>query len=277
VFKITDGEFQVLQEIMYGATGVRLTDTKKALAFYRLRRRLEDLKIYQFCDYIKLLKEPDSGELEVFINAITTNETFFYRHPKQFDRLTEDILPSLLKKKKASDMKTIRIWSAACSTGEEPYSIAIACKLFFQSHPDWNYAIYASDINSAVLDFSQKAQYAERSVEKMPAHLRQLFFSQAQVGEPRKKLRYQLQPEVSQSVGFLKHNLLEPFPYRNFDIIFLRNVMIYFDVESKQRVVDLLEKQLNRGGYFFISLTESLANLRCHMKYIDDGVYQKDG
>ena len=159
--EITDNEFNRLRDIMYEVTGVRLTDAKKHLAVFRLRRRLAELKIDRFCDYLAMLKTPGSLELETFINAITTNETFFYRHPQQFDWLSEKVLPDLLRRKKGAGQGEIRIWSAACATGEESYSIAIVCKMFFQMHPDWKFALYASDINSAVLEFSKAGRYGE--------------------------------------------------------------------------------------------------------------------
>lgn len=273
--KITDKEFKVLQEVMYESTGVRLTDAKKDLAFFRLRKRFQELKIDQVTEYIQLIRESDGRELEIFINTITTNETFFYRHPEQFDYLVDVILPDLLKKKQASGVKSFRIWSAACSTGEEPYTIAIACKLFFQCHPGYDCTIYASDINSKVLDFSKKALYPKRNVEKVPLKLKELFFSQEHIGRTQKYLYYQLHPEIINSVKFLKHNLLKPFPFQDFDIIFLRNVMIYFDIESKKKTVDLLEGKLNRGGYVFISLTENLSNISKNLNRISNGVYQK--
>lgn len=275
MLEITDSEFNRLRDIMYEATGVRLTDTKKHLAVFRLRRRLTELKIGRFGDYLALVKKPGSVELETFINAITTNETFFYRHPQQFDWLNEKVLPDLLRRKKGADSREIRIWSAACSTGEESYSIAIACKMFFKTRPDWGFVIYASDINSAVLEFSRAGRYGERSVAGMPAHLRKLYFSPVAGVGGGKTPMFQVAPEILRSVRFLQHNLLKPFPYRHFDVIFLRNVMIYFDRESKQEVVRLLEERLNEGGYFFISMTETLAGLRCHLKHVGSGVYQK--
>ncbi len=272
---ITDEEFNRLRDVMYEVSGVRLMPTKKPLVMARLRKRLKELGMTRFGDYLELVNRPASAELEIFVNAITTNETSFYRHPEQFHFLIKKILPSFLKREEVVGHPEIRIWSAACSTGEEPYSLAIACQEFFKDRPQWKISIYASDINSSVLEFSQKALYSERSVSNMPPHLRKIHFEKVE-GDPRyRKVQFQLHENIMRLVKFSQHNLLKPFPCEEMDIIFLRNAMIYFDRASKQRAVSLIEKNLSLGGYLIISMTESLQDVQSSLQYIHAGIYQK--
>ncbi len=272
---ITDEEFNSLRDIMYEVSGVKLLPTKKPLVMARLRKRLKHLGMTRFKDYLELVNKPASAELEAFVNAITTNETFFYRHPEQFHFLIKKILPSFLKREEVVANPELRIWSAACSTGEEPYSLAIACQEFFRDHPQWKISIFASDINSSVLEFSKKALYSERSVGNMPPHLRKIHFERVE-GDPRyRKTQFQLHENIMRLVKFFQHNLLKPSPYEEMDIIFLRNAMIYFDRASKQRAVSLIEKSLSQGGYLIISMTESLQDVQSSLQYIHAGIYQK--
>lgn len=274
--QLSDEEFNALRDIMYGASGVKLLPTKKPLVIARLRRRLKELGISSFRDYLKLIDSPRSGEIEIFINAITTNETFFYRHPEHFHFLVKKAFPFFLARGDGLAHPEIRIWSAACSSGEEPYSIAIACREFFKSHPSWRVAIYASDINSAVLDFCRKAVYSERSIQQLPHCLRKQYFTGMETDTPYRRMQFHLHRDVIQSVRFMHHNLLKMFPLSNLDIIFLRNVMIYFDRASKQKAVSLVEKNLARGGYLFTSMAESLQDVHSHLNYVGLGIYQKE-
>ncbi len=276
ISQLSDDEFHALRDIMYGASGVKLLATKKPLVISRLRKRLKELEIDNFNDYLKLIDKPHSKELEIFINAITTNETFFYRHPEHFHFLTKTILPSFLEREETSAKPELKIWSAGCSTGEEPYSVAIACREFFKNHPQWNIIIYATDINSAVLDFCRKGVYSERSVERMPRYLRKQYFDAVEADAPYKGQQFHLHKDIVHSVKFLRHNLLRTFPIENFDIIFLRNVMIYFDRVSKQKVISLIERNLIQGGYFFTSMAESLYDTRSHLRFVHTGIYQKE-
>ncbi|OGX37220.1 MAG: hypothetical protein A3G91_00510 [Omnitrophica WOR_2 bacterium RIFCSPLOWO2_12_FULL_50_9] len=276
ISQLSDDEFHALRNIMYEASGVKLLVTKKPLVISRLRKRLKELEIDNFKDYLEMIDKPHSKEMEIFINAITTNETFFYRHPEHFYFLTKTIFPSLLEREETSGKPELKVWSAGCSTGEEPYSVAIACKEFFKNHPQWNIIIYAADINSAVLDFCRKGVYSERSVERMPQYLRKQYFDVVETDTSYKGQQFYLHRDIVHSVKFLQHNLLTTFPIGNFDIIFLRNVMIYFDRASKQKVVSLIERNLIQGGYFFTSMAESLHDIRSHLRFVYTGIYQKE-
>jgi len=261
---------------MYKCTGVNLRPSKKPLVLSRLRRRLEDLEMNTFMEYVPMLENHQSGELEVFINALTTNETYFFRHTKQFNYLFEKVLPELLQNKNKSGDKEVRIWTAACSTGEEPYSIAITCKEFFKTHTGYRLQLNATDINTEVMDFAKKGAYFVRSLKEMSESLRKRYFLVSKDVKQEKEI-YTLNAEVKKMVQFGQHNLLKEYKSStSFDIIFLRNVMIYFDPETKQKVVNNLLKNLSIGGYIFISLSESLSDVGANcLELVYSGVYKK--
>ncbi len=263
MLEITDTDFQRICEIMHSRTGVALKPTKKPLVVSRLRKRLEELEIDGFGKYISLLEKNNSSELEIFINAITTNETYFFRHIKQFNYLFEKILPDFLSENQATSNREFRIWSAACSTGEEPYSIAIACQEFFSKHAGWKFKVYASDVNSEVIADAKEAQYPERSFKEMPATLRARYFKPVSTDSKRPVHLFELDSSMRSKVEFFQHNLLHKHEGKLMDVIFLRNVMIYFDKPVKEKVVNLLEGNLKPGGYFFISLSETLGDINC--------------
>lgn len=270
--KISDKDFNVLRDIMYEVTGVKLSDVKKNLVFSRLRKRLDELELKDFDGYIQRLKLKSSGEMEYFINAITTNETFFFRHEKQFEFIENEVFPKLMDK---SPSRGIKIWSAASSTGEEPYTLAITCREFFSKHPSCRYKLFASDINSLVIEHSKKGLYSQRSVSFMKESLRKKYFTEIPSENKFKKPDYQLSNDILKLVHFQQHNLLKSPVYREMDIIFLRNVMIYFDSAVKQKVVDHMENTLKAGGYFFISLSESLFDIKTSLKPVGSGIFQK--
>jgi chemotaxis protein methyltransferase CheR len=273
--KISDNEFCALKNIMYEISGVRLLPTKKPLVIARLRKRLKELGMDSFGDYLRRIETSHGEELEIFVNAITTNETFFFRHQEQFEILEEKVLPLLFDKKAAIKDREMRIWSAACSSGEEPYSIAMVCEEFFKTRPGWKVSILASDINTDILDFCKRAVYKRRSVGRMPPAFLKAHFDVIPAPMRDMEEKYHLHGNIVNSVVLSQHNLLKPFLHPNFDIIFLRNALIYFDRSSKQRVVELIEKKLNAGGYLFISLAESLNDIQTHLCYWKMGVYQK--
>ncbi len=272
---ITDKEFQRICEIMHSRTGVALKPTKKPLVISRLRKRLEELKISGFSGYIPLLEQSNSAELEIFINAITTNETYFFRHIKQFNFLFEHILPEFIEQNQSTANREFRVWSAACSSGEEPYSIAISCQEFFKKHPGWRFRVFASDINSEVINDAKEAQYPERSFKEMPTPLKDRYFRIAPSDNKRMMVLYELDQSIKSKVEFFQHNLLKQPPGKMMDVIFLRNVMIYFDNPVKEKVVNLLENNLKMGGYFFISLSETLSDITSGLKNLNSSIYQR--
>ena len=274
--EINDKEFDQIKDMMYRRTGVHLKPTKKPLVMTRLRKRLEELKLSRFTEYIPLLERDAGPEMEIFINALTTNETYFFRHSKQFNYLYEHILPEIMARGAGQGFK-VKIWSGASSSGEEPYSIAITCREFFKGRPGWRVDLVASDINTEVIDEAKEGVFSERSIKDVPPKLKDKLFVPMVASEHKMWKEFRLSDTVTKSVRFTQHNLLKPFGERDFDIIFLRNVMIYFDNESKQKVVDNVLASLKPGGYFFISLSESLNDVRNDVTQVSSGIYQKAG
>ncbi len=269
MLSISDEEFEGIRKVMFAQTGARLKDTKRPLVIARLRRRLEELKLNNFGQYLRLLTPGNDAELEYFVNALTTNETFFFRHTVHFNYLYEVILPKLT----AEGNKKIEIWSGASSTGEEPYSIAIVLTEFAKkNHIDFK--IHASDINSEVIAEAKEARYDQRAVKEVPASLLQKYFKEVPAIRGG-GTQYVVTDEIKRKVEFFEHNLQQTAPLKNMDIIFLRNVLIYFERDIKERVVNLLEPSLKSGGYFFISLSENLNDTKTNLKLIEAGIFIK--
>jgi chemotaxis protein methyltransferase CheR len=274
MIEITDKEFDLVKDIMYKRTGVLLKPTKKALVMTRLRTRLEELKMTRFLDYVPLVERDTGAEMEIFTNALTTNETYFFRHTKQFNFLYEHILPEMVAKSSSRGFN-VKIWSGASSSGEEPYSIVMSTKEFFKGRPGWKVHMVASDINSEVIAEAKEGIYSERSIKEVPDSLKAKYFKPYEGSRNKMWKEFNLDPSIKNSVRFVQHNLMKPFAEKEFDVIFLRNVMIYFDTQSKQKVVDNVLDSLAVGGYFFISLSESLNDVKTSLKSVSSGVYQK--
>lgn len=270
MLEITDRDFTELRDIMHKRTGVFLKETKKPLVVTRLRKRLEELGIKNYSEYLTRLKAPQSTELEFFINAITTNETYFFRHTKQFNYLLDTVLPALHGQKRSATL-----WSAACSTGEEPYSLAIVCNEFSKKNRGFTAKIFATDVNSDVVEFSKKGVYPERSLRETPEEIKKLYFKPVEADTKFKKTLFALDPALKAKVQFGTHNLLEPFRHGNIDVVFLRNVMIYFQSDIKQKVVTNIQARVAAQGYLFISLSESLNDIRSDFSFIHSGIYRK--
>ncbi len=269
MLELTDQEFDRIRQIMFKETGVKLRDGKKPLVIGRLRKRVDELQCGNFTNYIRLIEKPKSPEMQYFVDALTTNETFFFRHSKHFNYLYEKILPEL----KAKGQNMVEIWSGASSTGEEPYSIAITMTEFCKNSPGMRFAIYASDINSEVIEDAKEGIYGERSLKEVPETLRQKCFKEIE-GKGSEKC-FQVIDALRQKVEYFQHNLQQASSRKPVDVIFLRNVLIYFEKETKEHVVNLLERNLKVGGYFIISLSENLNDIKTSLKLIEAGIFRK--
>ncbi len=251
---LADSTFKDLRDYIYDKSGIYITDTKKYLIENRLSRILQERKLGSFEEYLKIIKVAANGsELSRLFDAVTTNETYFFREPDQFNVLMTEVLPKVLSQKKGS--KTLKIWSAACSTGEEAYTIAM---FLMEKHlSTQQFEIYASDISDAVLHSANEAIYNSYSIRNIPEPFLKKYFTNS--GQS-----YTLNSKVKDAVKFTNLNLLNDAKLKSFrgmDIIFCRNVLIYFDTKAKQKVVSNLYDNLNPGGYLFIGSSESLHNV----------------
>ncbi|MBF0385271.1 MAG: protein-glutamate O-methyltransferase CheR [Candidatus Omnitrophica bacterium] len=265
----------MIKDIMYENTGVRLKPSKKPLVMARLRKRLEELGCNRFGDYINVLNENEKREMVFFVDAITTNETYFFRHTKQFNYLYEKVFPELSRNGIRCQGNPVKIWSAACSSGEEPYSIAICAREYFKESFGSKVKIFASDVNTKVLSQAQKGVFSKRSVREVPKPSMDKYFRLSEKNERIQTEFFQIREDIVKSVKFSKHNLLKVFPEDNFDIIFIRNAMIYFDESSKLKVITNILRALAPHGYLFISLSENLNEARDRVLMVAPGVYKR--
>ncbi len=253
---LSPGQHKKLSRIVYEESGVVLNEKKYSLLLARLAKRMRITKIASVSDYINVISS-DPEEFDEFIDATTTNHTFFFRENKHCEYLI-----------KILDKKTpLKIWSAASSSGEEAFSIAV--QLLANS---FSLSIFASDVSDSMLKLGRRAVYPMERVKNVPSSMLHTYF---QKGKDRWKDHVRVKPAVQQLVTFAKFNLLSDTPADTFDIIFCRNVMIYFDTPTRQKVVDNLCRALKPGGYFFVGLAESLNGLDHSLKTVLPSGYQK--
>lgn len=275
-FMISGQEFQKLRKLIHEATGISLSDHKKELVVSRLAKRLRALELDSFSQYYEFLTTSNRGpdELIQMINRITTNKTDFYREDHHFKYLAEYVLPELVALKGERGDKKIRAWSAACSTGEEPYTLAITLKEFFAQHPGWDVKLLATDLDTEVLTFASRGLYPEDRVKPVPrAYLAKYFTRTRGPAGP----AYQVANELRQMITFRKMNLhRKTFPFKvQLDFIFCRNVMIYFDMEDKITLLTKFHHHLRTGSHIFVGHSESLMMVKDLFKYVQSTVYKK--
>lgn len=262
-------EFRYLQNYFYQLTGIYLPDSKRELVEGRLARRMRFYGLKQYADYIGILQQhPQGVEVQELINRLTTNETYFFREPAHFDWLKTYVQAY---QKMSQTKSKLRIWSAACSTGEEAYSLAMLCAEHLK--PDlWQ--ITATDISEDALQQAKSAVYAQARIRKLPAYYMHKYCLKgvrSQVGNLR------IAPEIRRQVDIQYLNLMSSYPvhWGSFQVIFLRNVMIYFDLESKRQVIEKLVRHLTPQGYLILGHSESLQGIVHPFKAIRPSIYQK--
>lgn len=267
---VNDSEFQLIKRLIYRQTGIFFNDHKKTMIANRLRKRLNTLGFTSYKRYYDYVTKEPSGrkELSECINCLTTNETFFFRHHEQIEYLIENILPELKAHKKPGDK--IRIWSVGCSSGEEPYSIAILMdKKLKQSELD-QIEIIASDINKSMIDRAQLGTYNTYAIQQLPKQdLRTYFF------QDEEKEMYHICQKIKSRVHFHQHNILCTFPHGVFDVILCRNVFIYFDRKSKEKALKNILLHLKPGGFLVIGFAESMIDQKLYLQYIKPTVYRR--
>ncbi len=254
--KLTSEQHQKLSKIVYKESGIVLDKKKYNLLVARLAKRMRITQIPSVSDYINLISN-DPDEFSEFIDATTTNHTFFFRENKHCEFLIKTL----------DNKKPLKIWSAASSSGEEAFSIAV--QLLANS---FLFKIHASDISDSMLKLGSRAIYPKERVREVPRSILHTYF---QKGKGQWENHVKVKPEVRKQIVFQKFNLLSDRPFDTFDIIFCRNVMIYFDTPTRQKVVDSLCTALKPGGYLFVGLSESLGGLEHELTTILPSGYQK--
>ena len=266
-FPMTDANFTRLKEIAYHLTGITLSDHKKNMVYGRLARRLRKLNLANFSAYLQLIEGEQADEQTEFINAITTNLTSFFREQHHFTHLQTEVIPKLMRNNMAS--KRIRIWSAGCSTGEEPYSIAMVMS-GFASLRSWDVRILATDLDSNVVQRASQGIYDVERAENIPADYRKFLQFNGQNAQVRVK------KAVRDLITFRQLNLLHAWPMKGpFDVIFCRNVVIYFDADTQRKLFDRYADIIRADGDLYIGHSESLHNISQRFKSRGRTIYQR--
>jgi len=264
-FTITDTEFNAFRAFIYDIAGIKLSNEKKSLVSSRLGKRLRHYSLNSFQKYYDLMiASPQHGERQITIDLLTTNETYFFREPKHFDFLASKILPAW------KGGKTFKIWSAASSTGEEAYSLAMLLDDKLGSRP-WR--IFGSDISARVLKAAQQGLYLQNRIDGIPKEYLHKYCLKG-TGEHEGSLL--IEKALRQKVSFASVNLKKPLENVGlFDIIFLRNVLIYFDIDTKRQIIKQLVEQLEPNGYLFIGHSESLKGIHDGLEVLAPTIYRK--
>lgn len=252
-FPFLPADFRRVQDLIKARAGIDLGSNKESLVYGRLARRLRALNLRDFGAYLTLIEDPGSEEAGRFVNAITTNVTEFFRESHHFDFLARTVLPALWRRT-GPGAERVRIWSAGCSTGEEPYSLAMTVRENMPPRAGaFDIKILATDLDTDVLEHASAGVYASDRVEKIgPARLAKFF---ERVGED----GYQVRAELRSLVTFKPLNFMNPWPMQGpFDVIFCRNVVIYFDDATKKNLVQRFGDLLGEGGYLMLGHSESL-------------------
>lgn len=271
---LTDAEFEQISEMVYAHCGINLHDGKKELVRSRLAKILRLGRFESFSQYMEHVAADTSGQaFSELIDSLSTNLTSFYREAIHFDYLAGTLLPEIIAHKQRQNTLRLRGWSAGCSSGEEPYTIAIT---LLESLPDrarWDVKLLATDISTRILKRAQEGIYERERIEPVPPALKNRYLiMRTQNGEK----RFEVAPALRQTIAFKYLNLMQDWPFRgSFDFIFCRNVMIYFDKPTQQRLIDRFWQVLAPGGVLFTGHSESLTGIRHSFRYIQPTIYRK--
>ena len=270
--------FQKFQMLIYAETGIWLGSSKTALLCGRLFRRLRALEIPSLERYYERVSRPDQHEERAhMIDAITTNETRFYREPRQFEFLEQKVFPRWhARAERGLSPKRLQIWSAGCSSGEEPYTAAMLLARNFPAEKGWDVRLLATDISNRVLEKARKGIYPIAKAAELPRDLLQSFMLR---GIEERQGEMKVKVEIQQMVDFRRLNLDQPTELHEapFDAIFCRNVLIYFDAASKSRVVANLVRHLTADGYLFVGHAENLNTVCSQLQSLEPTIYVKTG
>lgn len=271
---LKDSEFQRFSRYVYDKCGINLHGGKKELLKARLGKILRQRNFRSFRAYYDQVVNDKSGyELTLLLNSISTNLTYFFREPEHFDFLRAKALPELIETKASSRDNSLRLWSAGCSSGEEAYSIAITVSEAVYGMKKWQIEIYATDLSTKVLATANAGIYEEEKVHNIPFDLKRRYF---QKGSNKWKGYFRVKKGIRDMISFKRLNFMEKFLFKDpFDVVFCRNVMIYFDNPTKEGLIKKLSQCLSNGGYLLVGHSESLTGVKHQLKYIQPSIYKK--
>lgn len=265
---LSDADFSQLQAIVHKQTGITIGDNRKSMMFSRLRSRLRETGTGTFSNYIAMVTS-DPTEMQELTNRVTTNETYFYRTPRVWSHLRETTIPEFLGGRGSRPMK---VWSAAASTGEEAHTIGVVLEDIRGKNPGFEYSVLGTDISSRVLETAETGLYFGRRVARFQREEKQLFDSHM-VGNDTDG--FAVKTQVKQRISFRLHNLLDPLKAGGpFDVVFLRNVLIYFTDEDQEKILANIRAQMKPEGTLIIGESETLKNLNCSFEPIAPLIYR---
>lgn len=271
--QVSDAQMAAYAELIYKRTGIHVSPQKKTLLSNRLRRRLRNTGIASFEDYFKHLKQlpPKDPEWDAFLQEITTHETYLFRDEAQWDWFRKSFLPDFVARvRDRNQPKRLRVWSAACSTGDEAMTIATCIAATVPNAATWNVEILGTDIGIGAVEQAQSGVFGERAMRLVPKDLQQRFFQIAKDANI-----WQAKPAIASMTAFRQHNLMDPLRERPFDITFLKNVLIYFDTASKLKVLDNVKAVIRPGGLLVAGAAEGVSDLLKDFVRIQPWLYQR--
>lgn len=271
---LTERDFQKIREMIYKHCGINLHEGKRELVRARLAKQIRVGHFRSFDDYLDHVFQDKTGRaFSTLVDALSTNLTSFFREQRHFDFLQQSYLPRLKQRKSRQGCQRIRAWSAGCSSGEEPYSIAITLLDAFQRQGIWDIKVLGTDISTRILERARRGCYESARVKPVPPVLKQRYLIKRGI---RTQAKYEVGPDLLKTVSLAYLNLMDEWPIRGpLDIIFCRNVMIYFDKPTQEFLVNRFYRILDSGGILFTGHSESLTGIRHNFRYIQPTIYVK--
>lgn len=274
---LTDREFQRISQMVYEHCGINLHEGKRELVRARMATRLRAGGFRSVGDYLEhVLADKTGSEFTTLIDTVSTNLTSFFRESRHFDYLSQKFLPDLIESRQRDGQRRIRVWSAGCSSGEEPYTLAMTLLESVRDPAGWDIKILATDISTKVLKLAEAGHYGEERVRSVPQQIRGKYFAadrKAAAGAP---ATYRVADHARKLISFRHLNLMAPWPFTGpFDFIFCRNVMIYFDKPTQEKLVNRYHDCLAKGGLLFTGHSESLTGIAHKFRYVEPTIYQK--
>ncbi|MEW6426697.1 MAG: protein-glutamate O-methyltransferase CheR [Thermodesulfobacteriota bacterium] len=268
---LKNDEFRLLQELIYDLCGISLRENKKAMLAGRLNQRLRRLGLESYGDYLRVLRTPGSEEIVHLIDAVSTNKTCFFREQEHFDILRSQVLPAVWPREGG---KLLRVWSAGCSSGQEPYSLAILLSDYAGDRDAMDFTLLATDISSRMLATAAAGMYSDDELDQLPRAMLARYFMR---GRGARAGWHRIIPELRAKMTFRRMNMVGDFGMQDrFDIIFCRNVMIYFDRPTRERLLEKFAECLSPQGYLFVGHAEAMVGGNSSLfRRVDAAVYQR--
>ncbi|MBT31645.1 MAG: chemotaxis protein CheR [Thalassobius sp.] len=268
-----DSDFRRIKEYIENEVGIKLPYIKKTMVESRLNKRRNAVGVQTFNEYLDHVFAPGVGKVELInmIDAVTTNKTDFFREPEHFHFLTTQVLPSYADK---NNLKYIKLWSAGCSTGEEAYTTCMVLNDYLRSHPSFHYNILATDISTEVLRKGMNAVYSMERVAKIPLETKKRYLLKS---KDKTKNTVRIIPELRKKVTFQQLNFMDDYydiSYK-FDVVFCRNVLIYFNKPTQEKVIRKISRKIKTGGYLFLGHSETIIDMKLPLKQLGPTIFQK--